>query len=104
MPGCLPDPTGSELIRLGDYAMFRMRGVPVVARIGRHEGLLPDAKREVDVARWLVTAELPAVRALDVDQPVLVDGRVVTFWESAADRPQYGMAVELAELLRHLHA
>jgi aminoglycoside phosphotransferase (APT) family kinase protein len=41
---------------------------------------------------------------LNVDQPVVADGRVVTFWESVDDRPEYGSVVELAELLRRLHA
>jgi aminoglycoside phosphotransferase (APT) family kinase protein len=98
------DAAGAELIRLGDYATFRLRAVPVVARVGRNVSLLPDARRAVAVARWLAESDVAAIGALDVDQPVLADGRVVTFWESVADRPAYGTTLELAVLLRGLHA
>ena len=46
---------------------------------------------------------VPAVRALDVDQPVSAEGRIVTFWESANDEPAYGTAPEVGALLRQLH-
>jgi len=97
------DPTGAELIRLGDYATFRLADVRVVARVSRNGRLFTDAAREVAVARWLASVDVPAIPALDVDQPVIAEGRVVTFWESVSDRPEYGTPVELAVLLRRLH-
>lgn len=94
----------TELIRLGEHAMFRLAARPVIVRVSRAVDRLPAAEREVGVARWLASEGVPAIRALDVEQPVIADGRVVTFWESANDREEYGTPVELAVLLRQLHA
>jgi aminoglycoside phosphotransferase (APT) family kinase protein len=38
-----------------------------------------------------------------VEQPVVVGGRVVTFWENAQDRVEYARLDELADLLKWLH-
>src|SRR2546423_8439086 len=98
------DPTGAELIRLGDYAMFRLTDGRVVARVGRNGRLFADAAREVAVARWLASVDVPAIRAVSADEPILAAGRVVTFWDAVSERPEYGTPVEVAVLLRRLHA
>jgi aminoglycoside phosphotransferase (APT) family kinase protein len=97
------DDRGARLLRLGENAMFRLAD-PVVVRIARTAGYEPDARREVAVARWLESDGFPAVRALDVSQPLVIDGRVVTFWESVADDAAYGTPDEVAGLLVRLHA
>ncbi len=97
-------PVDAELIRLGENAVFLLRPYEVVARVGRRADRLTKATRTVAVSRWLAAEGVPAIRALEVDQPVVAEGRVVTFWESVDDRPEYGSVVELAELLRRLHA
>jgi aminoglycoside phosphotransferase len=97
------DPAGAELIRLGDGAVFRLAAAPIVARVARSADRLASAEREVGVARWLASESVPAVRALDVDQPVVAEGRVVVFWESANDLEAYGTAPEVGGLLRQLH-
>src|SRR6516162_765967 len=62
-------------------------------------------RRTVAVARWLESVGYPAVRAGDVDQPVTVDGRLVTFWEPVSDDgDQYASTSEVAEVLVQLHA
>jgi aminoglycoside phosphotransferase (APT) family kinase protein len=63
-----------------------------------------EAAREVAVARWLALVGVPAIRAVGGDEPILAGGRVVTFWEAASDRPEYGTPAQLAVLLRRLHA
>jgi len=99
------DPEGAELLRLGENAIYRLRSIPVVARIARTVDYLPDIRTEVEVARWLESVAFPAVRlAGPADQPLVVDGRVVTFWELVSDREEYGTVAELAGLLRRLHA
>lgn len=97
------DAGGAELIRLGENAVFRLRAVPVVARVGRSLVRLPDTEREIAVARWLEAEAVPAIRPLDVAQPVPADGRPVTLWESASDAEDYGSTAELGTLLRQLH-
>lgn len=41
---------------------------------------LPGQRVIVRVARWLAQKAVAAVRLFDVEQPVIVDGRPVTFW------------------------
>jgi Phosphotransferase enzyme family len=98
------DAGGAELMRVGENAIFRLRSVPLVARIARTVDYLPDVRTEVAAARWLEGAGFPAVRlAGPADQPVVADGRVVTFWELVSDEAVYGTAGELGVLLRRLH-
>ena len=98
------DASGAELIRLGSNAVFRVERHPVIGRVALSNRSLDAASREISVARWLAAESVPAVRALDVPQPVLVGERIVTFWESASDDIAYGTTRELAGLLRRLHA
>jgi len=92
------------LMRLGENAVYRLPKVPAVARIARTVDYARDVRAEVGVARWLEEADFPAVRLTGpADQPVTVDGRLVTFWELLPDSDNYGTAGELAKLLRWLH-
>ncbi|HEX5403980.1 MAG TPA: phosphotransferase [Pseudonocardiaceae bacterium] len=96
------DSRGAELIRDGSNVMYQLAG-QIVARIGK-PGSRDTAEREVSVSRWLNDAGVRATRALpDVDQPVMVDGRPVTWWQTL---PAHRAATpsELGEALRTLHA
>jgi len=97
------DPASAELIRLGENAVFRLRSQDVVARIGRSADMVRTVERQLAVSRWLAENDVPAIRALDVAQPVIVRGRVVAFWESADDDVRYGSTAELGWILRRLH-
>ncbi len=97
------DASGARLVRLGENAVFQLATLPVVVRIARTEAYLPEIQRGVDVARWLRGADFPAVRLVDhVEQPLIADGRVATFWEVLSD--EYASVADLAVLLRQLHA
>ena len=77
----------------------------MVARISRSGASVDQARRAVAVARWLESVDYPAVRAVDVDQPVIVDQHVVTFWDALSDDgDQYATVREVAEVLARLHA
>ena len=93
---------GAELIRIGENAVFRLKE-PVIVRIARTRRYEPDARKEVAVARWLESFGLPATRALPVPQPVLVDSRVATIWESVSEGEEYGDIRQVATLIRDLH-
>jgi aminoglycoside phosphotransferase len=97
------DQRGARLLRLGENAMFRL-AEPIVVRIARTAAYEPDARKEVAVVRWLEAENYPAVRALPVDQPLVIDGYVVTFWEAVSDEEVYGTPAEVAALLVRLHA
>lgn len=99
------DPAGAVLMRLGDHAVFRLAGASVVARIGRGAEYAEAAVRDLAVSRWLNARDVPTVRpALAADQPVVVDGRVVVFWQAIGSGEDYASVVQVAELLRRLHA
>jgi len=98
------DPYGAELLRLGSNAVYRLAGSPVIVRIARDPGSMESMTRAVRVARWLEGEGFPATRVVaGVEQPALVGGRVVTFWENAQDREEFATLDELADLLRWLH-
>lgn len=98
------DPRDAELIRLGENGVFRLRAHAVVARVGRSAANAPMASRQLSIARWLAACDVPAIRALDVQQPAIVRGRVVTFWEAADDKVRYGSTRDLGLILGQLHA
>ncbi|MGB3442220.1 MAG: aminoglycoside phosphotransferase family protein [Actinophytocola sp.] len=96
------DSRQAELIRLGENAIYRLPG-QVVIRVGRR-GQLASAVKEVNVARWLESVGVPAVQVVpDVDQPVDVDDRPVTFWRELPPH-EHGTPSQVAQALRRLHA
>ncbi|MFF7145424.1 phosphotransferase enzyme family protein [Streptomyces nodosus] len=102
LAGLVPD--GIEMLRLGDHAVFRIDGGRVVSRVGRHADRLPSVRREVAVAQWLEAEDYPSARLVtEAEQPVVVEGHPVTFWEGLADGEKYATTREMGELLRRLH-
>jgi aminoglycoside phosphotransferase (APT) family kinase protein len=98
------DPDGIEMLRFGDHAVFRIDGGRIISRVGRSPDRLPSVRREVAVAGWLATEGYPAARLVtEAEQPVVVEGHPVTFWEGLADGDTYAGTREMGELLRRLH-
>jgi aminoglycoside phosphotransferase (APT) family kinase protein len=97
------DATDAELLRLGSHAVYRLRD-SVVARVSRTADDVAGYRREIAVANWLESVDYPAVRAVPVDQPVVVDDRVVVFWQSISDQQNYGTPADVALLIKRLHA
>ena len=97
------DADGARLMRLGSNAVYHLR-TPLVVRISRHDVHLDEVRRSVAVARWLESVDYPAVSAIDIDQPVSINGHAVTFWRSVSDDgDQYATVGEVAEVLARLH-
>ncbi|MFZ4237075.1 phosphotransferase family protein [Streptomyces murinus] len=95
------DPVGAKPIRLAENAIWRLPG-GAVARIARSDQGAA-AGREVRVARWLERNDVPAVRALDVVQPVMAAGHPVTFWQELPPH-ENGSITDVVGLLKRLHA
>jgi Ser/Thr protein kinase RdoA (MazF antagonist) len=94
---------GARLLRLGSNAVYRL-ATPVVARIARPDADPETARRAVSVARWLQSADYPAVRAVNVAQPVIIDGHAVTFWEAIShEGDEYATIAQVAEVIAQLH-
>jgi len=97
------DARGARLLRLGSNAVYRLTS-PVIARIARPDAGTGAAQRTVDVARWLESVDYPIVRAIDVEQPVVVDNHAVTFWEAISDDgSEYATIAQVAEVIARLH-
>jgi hypothetical protein len=96
-------PDGARLLRLGSNAVYHLKA-PVIVRVSRPGTDIVPARRSVAVARWLESEDYPAVRAIDVDQPVVADGYVVTFWQSVSDDgDQFASTPEIAAIIARLH-
>jgi len=97
------DAEGARLLRLGSNAVYHL-AVSVIVRVSRPGTDIAPVRRSVAVARWLESEGYPAVRAIDVDQPVIVDGYLVTFWQSVSDDgDQFASTPEIAAILARLH-
>jgi len=95
----------AQLLRLGENAIYRLAGAPVVARIARSADRLPRVERELCVARWLAEAHVPAIRVYPgKEQPMLVDGHPVTFWHAVTGGGPEPTHVDLARLLAAFHS
>ncbi|MET8571923.1 aminoglycoside phosphotransferase family protein [Streptomyces sp. NPDC004783] len=95
------DATDAKPIRIAENAIWRLtRGV--VARIAQ-PGQSAAATREVQVARWLAAQGVPAVRALDLEQPVAAKCHPVTFWRELPPH-EVGTVEDVVGLLKRLHA
>jgi hypothetical protein len=98
---------GARVICARANTVFRLAGDPVVARLRYAPASAEWMARltaSIRITRWLNTRGLPAIRPMDVDQPVAADGYLVTFWDylpSVAAPPRDVEAV--AHLLQRLH-
>ncbi len=74
----------------------------VVVRISR-PGRRPEARHEIEVARWLAASGIATPRAVPgVRQPIDVRGRTVTFWLEPPPHEQSTFG-QMASALNHLH-
>ena len=74
------DGPGPVVVRDGSALLVRQGDV--LLRVRHHDGGAV-AAREVEVARALIAAEVPATALVDVEQPITVEGCVVTAWRWA---------------------
>jgi thiamine kinase-like enzyme len=88
---------------MGENALFRIPRERVVARIARGPDVLRDAEKEVAVASWLRDAGLPATETTAHGQPIMVQGRPVTFWKLIDDSGARATLEDLAGILHRLH-
>ena len=97
------DATGARLLRVGSNTVYRLKA-PIIARVSRPGADPGHVRQTVAVARWLKSVDYPAVRVVDVDQPVVLDQHVVTFWDAVSDDgDQYASVAEVAQVLLQLH-
>ena len=102
------DARDATVLHVRANAVYHLPRERVVARI-RFAPAGPDAvmarfTAAVRLTRWLRGQGFPATEPLDVDQPVVVDQHVATFWWYVAVMGETGRdVVTLGEMLRRLH-
>ncbi|MGW4240932.1 phosphotransferase family protein [Nocardia sp. NPDC004722] len=93
---------GAIVLNRSENVIYKLPG-GVVARVAR-AGQQAAALREVEVARWLESEGMPAVRVVPgIEQPIIVDERAVTFWIELPPH-RHGTPTEVATALRELHS
>ncbi|MGW4717785.1 phosphotransferase [Nocardia sp. NPDC004260] len=91
----------SDAEPVGGQGVYRLRD-EIVVRIGGREQKLATS-REVAVSRWLETCGVSATRVIpEIPQPVVVDGRPVTFWQELPPHHS-GTPGEVGKALGELH-
>ncbi|WP_033213118.1 phosphotransferase enzyme family protein [Kitasatospora phosalacinea] len=103
---CAPagiDPAGASLLALGQNAVFDLPAEGLVAKVGRTPGGAPRAERELALAGWLDGAGVPVVRPA-AGTVAVVREHPVTWWHRLAPAVRPARPVDLAPLLRALHA
>jgi aminoglycoside phosphotransferase (APT) family kinase protein len=99
------DVNGARPLRIHSNAVFVLPVPAVVARVGGGAEARRRAQNAVTVTRWLAGQGFPTVEPLDGDQPVEVDGTVLTFWRQVHIRPGAPPSARvLGGLLRGLHS
>lgn len=94
--------TGAKLLALGENAVFATGALAV--KVGRRDPeLVARAERELAVAAWLASSDIPAVRAAE-PKPRVVDGHPVTLWHRLPESVRPAGPQDLAKLLRLVHA
>jgi Ser/Thr protein kinase RdoA (MazF antagonist) len=102
------DGEGAQVLYDRANTVYKLARHPVVARLRYAPG--PSAWKErlsasVHVTAWLSTLGFPAVRPLDVEQPVAAHGYIVTFWHYLeVTGPPWEDVTSLGRLLHELHS
>ncbi|MHB6910153.1 phosphotransferase enzyme family protein [Streptomyces sp. CB02959] len=97
----------ADLLRLGENAIYALPSEGVAVRVARAdtEDIKRKVVKELAISRWLTSQGFPAVRPCDeLPQPVQAEGRLVTFWEYVPPSHVEPNLMDLAGLLRDLHA
>jgi aminoglycoside phosphotransferase (APT) family kinase protein len=98
------DPTGADLLRMTNNAVYRLARQPVVVRIVASRTLRHRVEKVVRVATWFAEHDVPAVRLLSgVAQPVRVDEHLATVWDLVPEGGARPRGRDLARLLRRVH-
>jgi aminoglycoside phosphotransferase (APT) family kinase protein len=96
---------GARLVKFTSNAVFDLPVDRVVVRIVGSMSLRHRARKVVQVARWLASHDVPAVRLVeDVRQPLEVGDHLATLWHTV---PSGGTPVDgrdLGRVLRQVHA
>lgn len=98
------DSDGAVLLRLRSNAVFKLR-TPLIVRIATAPAAAERMPMVLSVTRWLARRGFPTVRPADhiTEQPLLVEGTTITFWEYVPTAHVGVTTADLGQLLHRLH-
>ncbi|MEU9507760.1 aminoglycoside phosphotransferase family protein [Micromonospora sp. NPDC048170] len=92
----------ASVVRVGENGVVLLPSAGVLARVVPRAAKGSDPRREIDIAAWLASRQVPVVHPAR-SEPVIVGQYVVSLWEYLADSRPADL-VTLAKCLRRLHA
>lgn len=99
------DPSGAQLLRNVNNAVFRLAKHPLVVRLVTFPSYVPRAELAVAAARVFAEHRVPAIRLLPgVPQPVRAGDFVATVWQAVNPTGPRPGGADLARLMRAVHA
>jgi hypothetical protein len=99
------NPEGARLIKFTNNAVFALAHDPFVVRIAGSSAIERRVNKVVSVATWLAGHDMPTVRlAEDVDQPLTVDGHLVTVWHLVPEVGPKPTGHDLGRIAKRFHA
>jgi hypothetical protein len=99
------DVRDAQLVKFTNNAVFRLPRAPVVVRIAGSQTMRHRVPKVLQVARWLESEGVPAVRLVhDIEQPLEIEGQLVTLWRRVEEVPgSRATGCELGAILRRVH-
>jgi hypothetical protein len=99
------DPTGAELIKFTNNAVFRLPAASAVVRIAGSPTMKGRAGKVVRAAQLFAERGLPTVHLVpSIEQPIAVNDNVVTIWQTVPEVGPTPTGADLGHVLRRLHA
>jgi hypothetical protein len=99
------DPSGAELIKFTNNAVFQLAAAPAVVRIAGSSAVRDRIDTVVKVAGWLPEQAIPAVRLWpEIPQPVTAANYPATVWQYVPPSGPRPTGDDLATLLLRFHA
>jgi Ser/Thr protein kinase RdoA (MazF antagonist) len=96
------DPASATLLRHQTNAVYKLDKDEVIVKIARPDYSREDIDRSVTLTQWLMALGFPTVPLLEVQQPVIAQGAVATFWRYLPQSRAI-MASDIALPLRAMH-
>ncbi|WP_433678687.1 phosphotransferase [Nocardia sp. CA-119907] len=97
------NPTGAELIKFTNNAVFALQQAPVVVRIPGSSAVGNRVSKVISVARWLAEHDMPSVRLIEeLPEPLSLGDHSITFWHRVIE-PQHAAPPNGHDLGRILH-
>lgn len=92
----------ATVLRVGENGVVALPSELTLARVVAGTGRLYEVRKEITLAKWLLTNGIPAAQPR-VDEPDATDGYVVSFWHYFPDASSADLET-LAQMLLNMHA